>query len=290
MYRKLAGNIFLLAIIISMSGCAHMGMDKGPAELEADSFAMLTPVSKIHRDLTNLPEPVGKITASVYGFRDQTGQYKPSPASSFSTAVTQGAGSILVKALLDSKWFAPVEREGLNNLLTERKIIRAANKTIKIDGKLSPLLSSSILLEGGIVGFDSNVKTGGFGARYLGIGASELYRMDQVTVNLRAVDVRTGQILGSVSTTKTIFSIQLDAGVFKFIKTQELLELESGYSNNEPVFLCVTDAIESAVIHLVAQGLTNGTWRLKNPEESGAKVLKSYHDSLAGQMTRYISE
>ena len=75
--------------------------------------------------MLNLPEPKGKVAVAVYGFRDQTGQYKPSPDSSFSTAVTQGASSILVRALKLSGWFTPVERENLQNLLTERKIVRA---------------------------------------------------------------------------------------------------------------------------------------------------------------------
>jgi curli production assembly/transport component CsgG len=258
-------SIFL--VVVNMAGCANLDkIEKDPVGT-SDNVSTLAPVSKTHYDLRNLPKSKGKITASVYGFRDQTGQYRPAPSSSFSTAVTQGAASILVKALLDSDWFVPVEREGLNNLLTERKIIRAANSQSGKKDTLSPLLSANILLEGGIVAYDTNVKTGGAGARYLGIGASEQYRMDQVTVNLRAIDIRSGRVLGSVSTSKTIFSVQLDTGVFKFIRAQKLLELEAGYSNNEPVQLCVTDAIESSVIHLIAQGLQNDSWRLQNPDD-----------------------
>ncbi|WP_268760633.1 CsgG/HfaB family protein [Caballeronia cordobensis] len=75
--------------------------------------ATLTPPTRVTCDFTHLPSPKGRIVAAVYGFRDLTGQYKPSPDSSFSSQVTQGGASFLVKAMRDSGWFTPVERENL---------------------------------------------------------------------------------------------------------------------------------------------------------------------------------
>jgi curli production assembly/transport component CsgG len=276
---RVARNALLLCFALALGGCAGM-LGRKPETIGTPST--LAPVSDTHRDLTNLPPAKGKIIAAVFGFRDQSGQYKPAPSSSFSTAVTQGAASILVKALLDSNWFVPVEREGLNNLLTERKIIRAANAQPSQDD-LPSLLSANILIEGGIVGYESNVRTGGLGVKYLGVGSSDLYRIDQVTVNLRAVDIRTGRVLNSVSTTKTIYSVQLDIGVFRFVRYKKLLELEGGFSYNEPAQLCVTDAIEAAVINLIAQGLNSNSWRLANAEDIKSPVLAPYVEGLAEQ-------
>ncbi len=266
----------LLAVLfgLSVSSCANM-ISKRPVAAE-DSEAELTPVSSTYRDLVNLPLPKGKIAASVYGFRDQTGQYKPAPASSFSTAVTQGAAAMLVKALLDSDWFIPVEREGLQDLLTERKIIRAAEQQKPGAVELQPLMASQVLLQGGIVAYDSNVKTGGLGMRYFGVGANDLYRIDQVTVNLRAVDIRTGRVLASVSTTKTIYSMQYDAGIFRFVSFKRLFESELGLTRNEPAQLCVNQAIEAAVIHLIIQGIRNGMWELKDIKQMGSPVFEDY--------------
>lgn len=264
----------LLAAALS-AGCALPGV----APSNAASNAALTPSTQITRDLVRLPEPKGKIVVAVYAIRDQTGQYKPSPDSSFSTSVTQGATSILIKALKDSNWFVPVEREGLQNLLTERKIVRAIespNDKDKPNVTLPPLLPATILIEGGIIGFESNVRTGGAGARYIGIGASTQYRVDQVTVGLRAVDIRSGQILNSVSVTKTIYSYQLSANVYKFIGFQNLLEMEAGYTRNEPSQLAVREALESSVVHLIVQGLRNHTWSLKNEKEMDVPVIKAY--------------
>ena len=262
-----------LSATLALSGCIGMPVN-GPAA--TGKPAQLTPASGSFRDLVRLPPPKGKIVASVYGFRDQTGQYKPAPDSSFSTAVTQGAGSILVKALKDSQWFIPVEREGLQNILTERRIIRAEGQQEGQAQQLSPLLSASVILEGGIVGYETDVKTGGAGARYLGVGASALYRTDQVTVNLRAVDIRSGRVLNTVSTTKAIYSYQVDINVFKFVKYKSLLEVETGFTRNEPAQLCVTDAIEAAVIHLIVQGVMDNNWALKDLEDVNSPIFRNY--------------
>jgi curli production assembly/transport component CsgG len=233
-------------------------------------------MSAIHRDLVSLPPPKGKIVAAVYGFRDQTGQYKPAPDSSFSTAVTQGAASLLNKAMVDSNWFIPVEREGLQNVLTERRIVRAIEPQQANGNNLLGLLPASVLLEGGIIGYETNVRTGGAGARFLGVGVSEEYRTDQVTINLRAVDIRTGRILVSTSTTKGIYSHKVGADVFRFISYQRLLEGEVGFTRNEPAQLCVQEAIEAALVHLIVQGIKGGQWALDNPDEINSPVISAY--------------
>src|SRR5690606_36801109 len=91
-----------LALSAALAACATPNRP-----VEVTTPAHLTPATPSTRDLLKLPEPKGKVIVAVYGFRDQTGQYKPSPDSSFSTSVTQGAASMLVKALKDSGWFTP---------------------------------------------------------------------------------------------------------------------------------------------------------------------------------------
>lgn len=241
--------------------------------------ARLTPATQVTRDLMLLPKPKGKVVVAVYGLRDQTGQYKPAPDSAFSTSVTQGAASMLVKALKDSGWFTPVERENLQNLLTERKIIRALETPQdKAAGaaNIPQLLPASVIIEGGIIAFESNVRTGGIGANYLGIGLSKQYRVDQVTVNLRSIDIRGGQILNSVSTTKTIYSYELQPSVFKFVNFKDLVQFEAGMTRNEPAQLCVKEAIETAVMHLTVQGVRDRVWALKDEQEWYSPVIQSY--------------
>jgi Uncharacterized protein involved in formation of curli polymers len=169
--------------------------------------------------LLNLPLPAEPLVVGVYNFKDQTGQYKNiENGSTFSTAVTQGATTILIKALEDSKWFKPIERENLQNLLNERNIIRStrdefANPNAPAQ-RLNPLLFAGMLLEGGVISYDSNLLTGGSGARYFGVGASTQYRQDRITVYLRAVSTSTGQVLKTVNVSKTILSQAVDVGIF----------------------------------------------------------------------------
>lgn len=259
-----------------LSGCA--GMVANSENLEGTE-ATLTPRGATYQDLVSLPQPAGKIFVSVYDFRDQTGQYRPAPASTFSTAVTQGAAAMLTGALSESGWFIPLERVGLQNLLTERRIIRAEFERFGRPDTLPSLRSASVMLEGGIIAFESNVRTGGAGAEYFGIGASGQYQVDQVTVNLRAVEISSGEILANVTTTKTIYSKELRAGVYRFIDFRRLLEAEAGITTNEPVQMAVMAAIESAVIHLIARGVENRLWNLAPGVNIQETLLGDYLDA-----------
>lgn len=274
-----------LAVAAILAGCAVPGE---PAQVTA--AATLTPPGPATRDLTKLPQPKGKIVAAVYGFRDQTGQYKPAPDSSFSTSVTQGATSILVKALKDSGWFTPVERESLQELLTERRIVRALDGTPDDarNGSVPPLMPASLMVDGGVIAYESNVRTGGAGAAFLGIGLSTQYRVDQVTVSLRTVDIRSGEILHNVSTTKTIYSYELRPSVFRFVNFKELLEIEAGVTTNEPTQLAVKEAIETAVVHLVVQGLKQRSWALANPEDWNIPVIQTYLQDAEGVLQHAV--
>lgn len=236
------------------------------------------------RRLKALPPPQRKAVVAVYGFKDKTGQYKPtSTITEYSRAVTQGGGDILIKALLDAgnkSWFRTVEREGLDELAQERKIIRmmrdqyAGSNGRKLPS-VGPMLYAGILLQGGITAYESNVLTGGLGARYLGIGANSEYRRDVVTVNLRAVSVTTGEVLASVNASKAIYSMGLSAGIFKFVAFDKLLEAETGLTYNEPPQLAVRQAIETAVYALVIEGAKEGLWNFADPEK-GRQAIQEF--------------
>ena len=239
--------------------------------------------TQMYDELVSLPAPTKPIIVGLYKFRDQTGQYKPGTGTTgWSTAVTQGGTSMLIKALQDAgggKWFQVLEREALPNLLNERKIIRQTRKQYEgradKTGGIPALLFAPIMLDGGIIAYESNLITGGMGARYLGIGGSTQYSRDNVTIYLRAVSVKNGRIVKSVTTRKTIFSIGLDASVFKFVAFKELLEVEAGYTSNEPPQMAVLEAIEKAVYSMVIEGAIDGLWSFAD-QKAGDEVIKKY--------------
>ena len=217
--------------------------------------------------LLNLPPPNNKAVVAVYDFPDLTGQRKSNDnIASFSTAVTQGGVDILIAALRDAgrgNWFAVVERSGLDSLTRERQLIKNTRDTYAGEGGnvLKPLLYAGLILEGGIISYDTNLRTGGTGARYLGIGAKNQYREDKVTVSLRAILVQTGEVLLAVTSTKTILSTGRGTDLFRFYELgTELGEYESGSTENEPIGHAVRAAIEAAVYGLVIQGLEKEVW------------------------------
>lgn len=266
-------TIVLLSLIFSVSCTTTFNHPTNPSPARLGNF------SAVHQEsLSKLPPPGEKVYAAVYSFRDQTGQYKlVENGASWSTVVTQGATSVLQQALEESGWFITIEREGLSNLLNERRIIRQTQEQFQGSQSLPPLLYAGILIEGGIIAFESNIRTGGIGARYLGTGASGEYREDQVTVYLRAVSTSNGRILKTVHSSKTILSQKLDMGVFRFVSLKKLLEAETGYTYNEPSFVAVQEAIDKAVEALIIEGLKENLWSLKNEEDMEKPVIQNYY-------------
>lgn len=251
-----------------------------------DKTSHIGELTHSEKDFRNLPAPAEPIVVGVYKFRDQTGQYKESEnMANWSTAIPQGLTSILIKSLSDSKWFVPIERENIGNLLNERQIIRTTRDEYSESGtptRLPPLLFAGTLIEGGVVSYDSNIQTGGAGARYFGIGGSTQYRQDRITVYLRAVSTNNGKILKTIYTSKTILSQSINASMFRYVDPDRLMEAEVGVTNNEPVHMAVTEAINKAVYLLILEGIQDKIWQM-DPETDESyfyDLVQKHHAEL----------
>jgi curli production assembly/transport component CsgG len=254
-----------VALLFLLTGCTawNTPMPSGIGDLPKVVGVRFT-------ELRELPPPTRKPVVAVYDFPDLTGQRKDGIAmSSLSTAVTQGSTALLIDALKNAgggTWFTVVERNRVDDLAKERQIVRQTREEYLGDeaNKLRPMLFAGIILQGGIIGYDTNVVTGGAGARYLGIGADTQYRKDQVTVALRAVSTDTGEVIMNVQVSKTILSVGSSMSVFKFIDVgTKLIEGEAGMTENEANTMAVKIAIEAAVVELIKQGLERGYWSYK---------------------------
>ena len=226
------------------------------------------------RDLIDLSMPRQKAVVSVYSFLDLTGQRASADNMAlFSTAVTQGADSFLIDALLaagNGKWFLVAERGDLEALTRERQLIISTRSSYDGEGanQLEPLLFSGLIMSGGIIGYDTNIASGGIGARYLGIGMNTQYRVDEVTVALRAVLVQTGQVLLNVITSKQVYSAATGFDTFRFTENgTELVEIEAGIARNETATYATRSAIEAAVYAIITQGIEDDLWDYDPQEE-----------------------
>lgn len=265
--------IFSVAAFVTMAGC-----DITVPVSDAMFLAQAEEMSRTKTGLTleNIPEPARPLDVSVYAFPDLTGQNEPNENyAEFSRAVTQGGADILIDVLTSAgqgKWFNVVERSRADNLLRERAIIEQTQAAFTGGVSLPPLRFAGTLIEGSIVGYDTNTVTGGNAVRFLGIGHFHEYRKDVVTVALRAVSVSSGRVLTSVTTTKTIYSVQAQNDVFRFVSVDEILEYESGFSRNEPEIFAVREAMELAVLSMIVEGAESGQWAFASPEAGNAAI------------------
>ncbi len=271
-------KLFYGVLLLALTGCAGIPSIDDSCTTEfmqafgeciEDAVVVTLPASQ---KLANLPPALEKPVVAVYKFEDLTGQRKSREnLADFSTAVTQGADAFVIDALKTAgrgTWFRVVERKNLENLIKERQIIRSAREEFEkkdSDKKLQPLLFAGIIIDGGIIGYDTNLESGGRGARYLGIGSSVQYKRDSVIVSLRATSTLTGEILLNVQTKKSILSVGGGYDVFRFVDMDtKLVEIEDGNSFNESVTYATRAAIEEAVLELIYQGHDRGYWVIKD--------------------------
>jgi curli production assembly/transport component CsgG len=265
-----------LAAILALALLGGCAMNPSLQTLRDSEVSPTVQTSPIQKRLEDVPELDGeKITIAVYSFMDKTGQRKPSDmVASLSSAVTQGSEAWVIKALQEvgnGDWFEVVERVGMDNLIKERQLIRQTRENYEGENAvpLKPLLFAGLILEGGIVGYDSNVAVGGLGASWMGIGASTEYRIDNVTVVMRIVSVSTGKVLLSIATEKTIASHRSGADIFRFLDMgTKLLETETGFSVNEPVNYAVRAAVEQGIVELVHEGERKGLWKFQEGKQN----------------------
>ena len=271
--KKLLG---LLLITLLLGGCAVI-QSTGLSEVDPTLTTQRTGVKK-EFDSIKTPASGKPISVAVYSFADKTGQRRPQAnVASLSTAVTQGAETFLIQALQNvgrSQWFEVVERVGIDNLTKERTIIRQMREAYEGPNAkpLMPMQFAGMILEGGLVGYDTSTTSGGAGMRIFGIGKQTQWSTDTVTVSLRAVSVNTGKVLATVTVQKTILSTADSATALKFFdQGTQAFEAEAGLTINEPGTYATKAAVEMAVVELIKEGVRKGIWDYRH--EPVAEVI-----------------
>jgi curli production assembly/transport component CsgG len=280
-------KIALTLGLLLLSNCAVM--QKGGMESKPEITEM-----KMQKEFDTVPAPAQKkITVAVYSFQDKTGQRRNTPnIASFSTAVTQGAEPFLIKALQDvgkGQWFDVVERVNVDNLIKERTIIKQMRDMYEGGNAKSvpPLQFAGIIIEGGIIGYDSGMESGGAAYKWLGIGPQSQYSKDIVTVSLRAVSVSSGKVLTTITVSKTIYSTADSIAILKaFRGGTAFFEAETGLTINEPTTLAVKATVEAAVVELINEGERKGIWSFKPIPEN----VDDWYENSNGSKTTSKNE
>lgn len=277
--RVLRSGIVVAGLAVLLAGCSATV----PKELLLEP--QVRPITEQNAALRSLPPPTKRVVVAVYDFPDLTGQFNETlnGNSTISHVVTQGGSSLLIKALQDAgerSWFTVLDRARLDDTLKERQIVAEMRRIYRGETEISaaalpPLQHAGIILQGGITGYDVYTKTGGIGARYLGIGGDSRWQQDTVTVNLRAVSTKTSEVLASVTVQKSIASVSTQGGIFRYVALDRILEAEAGTTANEPRQVAVEQAIEKAVDSLIIEGAQLGVWTFADPA-AGAQLVEAY--------------
>jgi curli production assembly/transport component CsgG len=265
MMNKIKLSLIALAVL-AITGCSTV-RPLGSVEMKDAPVVSGT----MTKEINALPAPEGPpISVAIYGFKDLTGQRKPSQTLSlFSTAVTQGAEAYLIKTMQEAgnrQWFTVVERVGLDNLLKERQMIKQTREIYEgANAKmLPPLTMAGVIVEGGIIDYNSNTLTGGSGIAIFGIGAQTQYTQDIVVISLRLVSVQTGEVLTTVTVEKNLLSTSDGMTGMKFFNNYtQSFEIDSSQTFNEPGNYALRSAIESGIVELVKKGERQGLWKFK---------------------------
>ena len=250
-------------ILLTLVGCVSTPTPNGP-------WIQRPPYMIKQGDMKDIKE--APIFVAVYSFDDLTGQRKSTDNyASFSSAVTQGGEAWVIESLIEAgngQWFKVVERSNVANLINERNIIKTNRQSFSdAPAELGALLFAGMLVEGGIISYESNIVSGGIGASYLGIGASKQYRKDNVTVSMRFVSVNSGEVLLSSTVSKTILSVSAGASLFKYYDMDTKPgEGEIGFARNERVSMATRKAIDACIVDLMIQGDDKGLWEFIEPE------------------------
>ena len=262
-------RLYLCLLAIFISSCAVISHNE---DLVLSKKIQSPDILELQsEELKNLPAASVMPTIAIYpnSFKDLTGQRRSNSSFAlFSTAITQAPEAFLIRAFKHTaggKFFRVVERVGLDDLTKERQLIRSTRQEFKEDNKMKPLLFAGLLVQGGVVSYEANLKSGGAGARYLGIGNSKQYREDTVTISLRLISVSTGEVLMETLVSKSIISTSISQDIFRFIEQQtELVEIEGGVAENESVSIALQKAIETGVLNIINIRIERGYWKYEN--------------------------
>lgn len=199
-----------------------------------------------------------KKRVAVTAFENKAGYYDRSWGD-----VGQAMGERLVEALIQSDKFVVLERLALRDVLGEQDLDAAAKAHPEVSARLT---SAQALIRGVVTNIESTEGAKsklGFRNIRLGGGASTV----EVTVNIRIVDVVTGQVLQS----KTVHGKARKRNALISVRTRNT-NVDTEGEQKLPIGRAVDEAIDEAVKAIVA-GMEKVEWQGSIARVSGRQVF-----------------
>ena len=124
---------------------------------------------------------------------------------------------------------------------------------------LPQMLIADYIMTGAIVAHDTDVLSRGTGLRIQNVGVINRVQKDVITVNLRLVNVGTGETVANRTVSQTVLSRKDQGDTMNYVTLNRILEFETGVVTNEPRSLALDAAFRLAIygiLHDVGAKLT----------------------------------
>jgi curli biogenesis system outer membrane secretion channel CsgG len=270
--RRTLQVLGLLAAMATLAGCSALQARRDAQAQPPKEATVLSGSSS--RNNTTPMEPAFACLAQSYAavkapvvsitvgdVKDYTGKYSQAEGN----AITQG-GSLMLYSALGKMGSAVRLQERFDTRIAELELAYADRRQLG-DGKLHaveagkpqvpwvPYFGGSILrsdyyIVGGITEVNYNIQSRGAEFNVSSIGGKVRTFTMNVGVDLRIVDSRSLLVVKTISMQKQITGTEVGAGIFRFFGT-ELLDVNMGSKNQEPLQLGVRTTIEHGLLELL---------------------------------------
>lgn len=252
-----------------LAGCVslpsqQMAVDEEPVVVGAAARRNYTPLEPAFACMANGIRQKNQpaIGIAVGDVKDYTGKYSQNEGST----ITQGGALMIYSALGKMGNVVQIQERfdtriaELELAYTDRRQLGDGRSHAVEPGKPAvpwvPYFGGSILrsqyyIVGGVTELNYNIQSGGVEAAVNNIGAKRRTFTMNVGVDLRMIDTRTLVVVKTVSMQKQIRGQEVGAGVYRFFGS-DLLDLNVGSKNQEPLQLGVRTTIEQGVLELMA--------------------------------------
>ncbi|MBI5275967.1 MAG: OmpA family protein [Burkholderiales bacterium] len=270
MSRKTTGkSVAVASIAVLLAGCVTLpaqkvAPDESPVIQGSASRRNYTPLEPAFTCLADLMRSrrVPVVGIAVGDVKDYTGKYSQNEGN----AITQG-GALMIYSALGKMGDVVQLQERFDTRIAELELAYTDRRQLG-DGRQhqvesgkpavpwvpyfgGTILRSNYYIVGGITELNYNIGSGGAELNVTGIGGKRRTYTMNVGVDLRIVDTRSLLVARTVSLQKQLVGEEVGVGVYRFFG-KELIDINVGTKNQEPLQLGVRTAIEHGVVELIS--------------------------------------
>ena len=298
-------QLAIVGIVLALAGCSTLPAGQKLAQDEAPvitgsavrrNFTPLDPAFIcMAQAIRDKKQPL--LGISVGDVKDYTGKFSQNEGST----ITQG-GSLMIYSALGKLGDVVQLQERFDTRIAELELAYTDRRQLG-DGRAysveagkppvpwvpyfgGSILRSNYYIVGGITELNYNIASGGAEVFVSGVGARARTFTMNVGVDLRIVDTRSLVVVKTISLQKQIVGDEVGAGVYRFFGN-ELLDINIGTKNQEPLQLGVRTTIEHGVIELISAvtGADGNQCLTRTPTQAAAQAAAS-REAAAVQAAR----